>query len=87
MNRAERRAMRRKFDDGQDVIVSSPAELQDAMARALRGCAVHVVVLHGAGCDASRCACSPEYLIQPATAANVARGAQADRTWRKDTSS
>lgn len=52
----------------------------------LRG-VVHVSVRHDDACTPSRCVCEPEIVIEEGTEENLARGAEEQAKWIRETSS
>lgn len=51
------------------------------------GAAFHVTILHDDACSPSSCVCSPEYVLEELTADTLLKGAEAQRRWKKETSS
>jgi aminoglycoside phosphotransferase len=43
----------------------------------------HVVVVHDNACSPLACTCSPEYILEDLTVANVERAIREEREWKK----
>lgn len=75
------------------MLFAVPAESQrkafsniDELALALEGRAgeaLHLLILHDAGCAGEPCSCSPSFELEPLTPATFAAGAAAERAFRQ----
>jgi hypothetical protein len=67
-------------------LFSSMDDVHKAVDAGEFGDIVHLTVLHEDGCSKGRCVCEPEYLVEEGTVEAIARGAEAESRWIKETS-